>query len=49
MVKLVAGVLPKVTAVAPKKLEPVMVTLVPPAVVPEFGLTPVTVGPLGFT
>ena len=35
---------PKFTAVAPVKLVPVMVTVVPPAVGPEVGLTPVTVG-----
>jgi hypothetical protein len=40
----VAALAPKSTAVAPVKLVPVMVTLVPPAVVPEVGLTPVTVG-----
>ncbi len=45
-VKLVAGVVPKATAVAPVKLVPVMVTVVPPAVGPEVGLTPVTVGTL---
>ena len=33
-----------VTAVAPVKLVPVMVTLVPPAIGPEFGVTLVTVG-----
>ena len=37
--KLVAGVEPKLTAVAPVKRVPVMVTLVPPAVGPELGLT----------
>ena len=35
---------PNFTAVAPVKLVPVMVTLVPPAVVPLFGLIAVTVG-----
>ena len=40
----VAGMPPNVTAVAPVKLVPVMVTDVPPAVGPEFGLTLVTVG-----
>ena len=35
---------PKLTAVAPVKLVPVMVTTVPPAVGPLLGLTPVTVG-----
>ena len=43
-VKLVAAVPPKVTAVAPVKFVPVMVTLVPPAVGPVFGDTVVTVG-----
>ena len=42
---LVAAAPPKVTLVAPVKVVPVMVTLVPPAVGPEFGLTEVTVGP----
>src|ERR1039457_7195191 len=41
----VAAAPPKVTPVAPVKVVPVMVTLVPPAVGPEFGLTEVTVGP----
>ena len=36
-VKLVAAVLPKETAVAPVKLVPVMVTVVPPRVEPEPG------------
>ena len=40
----VAAVAPNFTAVAPVKLVPVMVTLVPPAVGPLVGLTPVTVG-----
>ena len=35
---------PKLTALAPVKSVPVMVTTVPPAVGPEAGLTPVTVG-----
>ena len=43
-VKLVAETPPNLTSVAPVKLVPVMVTLVPPAVGPEFGLTLVTVG-----
>ena len=34
-VKLVAAVVPKVTALAPVKLVPVIVTVLPPAVVPE--------------
>ena len=36
--------MPKVTAVAAVKFVPVMTTLVPPAVGPELGATPVTVG-----
>jgi hypothetical protein len=43
-VKLLAATPPKLTAVAPVKLVPVMVTLVPPAVVPVLGEIPVTVG-----
>jgi hypothetical protein len=43
-VKLVAAVLPKWTLVAFVKPVPVIVTLVPPAVGPVLGLTPVTVG-----
>ena len=43
-VKVVAGVVPKSTAVAPVKPVPVMVTEVPPAVGPEPGATEVTVG-----
>ena len=43
-VNVVVGEVPKSTAVAPVKLVPVIVTEVPPAVVPELGLTPVTVG-----
>ena len=43
-VKLVAGVVPKSTAVAPVKLVPVIVTEVPPAGGPVVGLTPVTTG-----
>ena len=41
---LVAATPPKVTPVAPVKLVPVSVTLVPPAVLPLFGLTLVSVG-----
>ena len=41
---LVAGVPPKPTAVAPVKLLPVIVTLVPPLFGPLFGDTAVTVG-----
>ena len=40
----VAAVLPNVTVAPEAKFVPVMVTLVPPAVGPEFGETPVTVG-----
>ena len=43
-VKLVAAVTPKVTPVAPVKSVPVSVTTVPPAVLPELGVTAVTVG-----
>ena len=42
--KLAAGVPPKLTAVAPVKLLPAMVTDVPPVVGPEFGLTLLTLG-----
>ena len=44
MVKEPAALLPNLTAVAPEKLVPVMVTLVPPDGGPVFGLTLVTVG-----
>ena len=43
-VKLVAATVPKTTLVAPVKLVPVMVTVVPPAGGPEVGETAVTVG-----
>ena len=43
-VKEPAALLPNLTAVAPEKLVPVMVTLVPPDVGPVFGLTLATVG-----
>jgi hypothetical protein len=43
-VKLAAGAAPKRTAVAPVRLVPVMVTVLPPAVAPLAGETPVTVG-----
>ena len=43
-VKELAAVPPNRTTVAPEKLVPVMVTLVPPAGGPVFGLTLVTVG-----
>ena len=36
--------IPNLTSVAPVRLVPVMTTLVPPAVGPETGETPVTVG-----
>ena len=44
--KLRAGAPPKVTAVAPLKLRPVMVTVLPPPVGPLTGLMAVTVGVL---
>jgi hypothetical protein len=44
IVKLVAAILPKLTAVAPVKLLPVTVTEVPPAAGPLEVLTLVTVG-----
>ena len=43
-VKLEAALLPKSTAVAPLRLVPLMVTTVPPVLVPEFGLMPLTTG-----
>ncbi len=43
-VKLVAGVEPKSTALAPVKPVPVMMTDGPPASGPATGLTPLTVG-----
>ena len=43
-VKLEAAVVPKLTAVAPLKLVPLIVTDVPPAVEPELGEIPVIVG-----
>jgi hypothetical protein len=43
-VKLVDATDPKFTTVAPVNAVPVIVTLVPPPVVPELGLTPVTDG-----
>ena len=43
----VAGVPPKLTAVAPVKSVPVSVTDVPPVVTPLDGLKPVTVGAFG--
>ena len=45
----VPSVVPKSTAVAPVKAVPVTVTLVPPAVGPELGLTAVTVGAAALT
>ena len=44
MLKVVAGVDPNVTAVAPFRLVPVMVTVVPPRVVPLVGVKEVMVG-----
>ena len=44
IVKLVAAVDPNLTAVAPVRLVPVIVTLVPPASGPAGGATCVTVG-----
>ena len=46
-VKLNTGVTPNITAVAPVKLEPVMVSIVPPTVGPDVGLALVTVGVVG--
>jgi len=43
-VTFVAAAVPNVTVAPETKLVPVMVTLVPPTVVPVFGETPVTVG-----
>ena len=43
-VKLVAAVVPNLTAVAPLRFVPVIVTALPPAVVPEVGETEPTVG-----
>ena len=43
-VKPVAAVVPKSTAVAPVRLVPVTVTVVPPACGPAVGLMAVTVG-----
>src|SRR5665213_927117 len=42
---MVAGAVPKWTAVAPVRCRPVMVTEVPPAGGPTLGLMPVTIGP----
>ena len=39
-----AGTFPKFTAVAPVKLDPVIVTATPPTSGPRFGLTLVTAG-----
>jgi hypothetical protein len=44
--KLVAGVEPKLTAVAPVKLIPVIVTTAPPVASPDAGETDVTMGRL---
>ena len=43
-VTLVAGAVPKWTAVAPVKPVPMIATEVPPAAGPDVGLRPVTVG-----
>ncbi len=43
-VKLVAAPPPKATSVAPFRLVPVMITLLPPAVLPLAGVREVTVG-----
>ena len=43
-VTLVALAVPNLTLVAPARLVPVIVTLVPPPVGPEAGLIPVTAG-----
>ena len=43
-VKFVALVAPNLTAVAPVRLVPVIVTVVPPVAGPVLGLSPVTVG-----
>ena len=40
----VPATVPNFTTVAPVKPVPVTLTVVPPAVIPEVGLTPVTVG-----
>ena len=48
-VKPVAGVAPKFTALAPVKLVPVIVTVVPPPVGPAVGERDVTVGAAGVT
>ena len=42
--KLAAAIAPKATLVAPVKLVPVIVTVVPPAVEPDVGATAVTLG-----
>ncbi len=44
-VKLVAAVVPKLTALAPVKPVPVTVTEVPPVLGPELGARLVTLGP----
>ena len=48
-VKLVAGSVPKSTALAPSKLFPVIVTVVPPDIGPELGSSPLTAGVAGAT
>ena len=49
MVKAVAATVPKLTAVAPVKFVPVIVTTVPPENGPLFGERPVTEGTAKFT
>ena len=46
-VNVLAAVAPKFTAVVPVNPVPAIVTLVPPAVLPDVGVTLVTVGPAG--
>src|SRR5438876_9601826 len=48
-VVIVAALAPNLTAVAPPRFVPVIVTLVPPVVGPASGLTVVTTGRGGFT
>lgn len=43
-VKLMAATAPKLTALAPVKFVPIMVTLLPPAALPANGLMDVTLG-----
>jgi hypothetical protein len=48
-VKFASATPPKVTPLAPVKPVPVMVTLVPPSVLPLAGVTLVTIGPCKIT